>query len=108
VYSHVLFGVPRCTHAYSVINTHTYPKLQVERMYTVKYVPRFYTEIKNEKNKNTSDAILQPIPGDMRLRITISDHEFPDYESRFSQLLYQPGNQYGNVAFSIRTESLVD
>ena len=27
-----------------------------------------------------------------------------DYESRFSQLLYQQDNQYGNVEFSIQLE----
>jgi hypothetical protein len=43
----------------------------------------------------------------MRLRISISGFRFPDYESRFSQLLYQQGNQYGNVAFSMRTGRLV-
>ena len=31
-----------------------------------------------------------------------SRERFPDYESRFSQLLYQQGNQYGNVEFSIQ------
>ena len=33
---------------------------------------------------------------------TVRGERFPDYESRFSQLLYQQGNQYGNVEFSIQ------